>query len=437
MKEPWLVIEELEKTSGRNDKIAILERELKEGNVDLFEGFKYCLNPYSTFGIKKIPVASEGYAISNCTFPHFVQNANLLISREITGNKALELVAKLAVNCHEKQWNYWYRRILLKDLKCGLSEKTINKVVEKTQPHFVIDTFSCQLASPSEEHEKKMIGKKIIDVKMDGARVLTFVYPDGRVEQFSRNGKEIDNFPTIVEQFKKYCKYIGEALVLDGEVMSSSFQDLMKQLHRKENVQTSDASLFLFDIILLKNFVEGKYTRKQFERFDDLDNLINILKQEDRPNIKVIDREIVDLNTQEGKDSLKKINNFAIENGFEGIMIKDFDAPYECKRTTSWLKLKPSITVDLTVVDVEEGTGKNVGKLGALVCEGFEGSKFIKTNAGSGFADEQREEFWLNKNLLIGKVVEIKADAITKAQDSEDSFSLRFPRFVRFREDKE
>ena len=51
-------------------------------------------------------------------------------------------------------------------------------------------------------------------------------------------------------------------------------------------------------------------------------------------------------------------------------MIKDIDAPYECKRTHSWLKAKPFIEITLKVVDVEEGTGRNEGRLGAVIVEG-------------------------------------------------------------------
>ena len=81
----------------------------------------------------------------------------------------------------------------------------------------------------------------------------------------------------------------------------------------------------------------------------------------------------------------------------------------------------------------EEGTGRNVGKLGALIVEGTDGGKFIKTNVGSGLSDKDRQEFWTDKNKLIGQVVEVRADAITQNQDSQDEYSLRFPRFLRFR----
>ena len=114
-------------------------------------------------------------------------------------------------------------------------------------------------------------------------------------------------------------------------------------------------------------------------------------------------------------------------------MIKDVDAVYECKRSASWLKMKPFIEVSLTVTAVEEGTGRNEGRLGALICEGTDDSKYIKVNVGSGFSDDQRIDFWKDKDTLIGQVLEVRADAATRSQDSEDVWSLRFPRFLRFR----
>jgi DNA ligase-1 len=114
-------------------------------------------------------------------------------------------------------------------------------------------------------------------------------------------------------------------------------------------------------------------------------------------------------------------------------MIKDLEAVYECKRSVAWLKLKPFIEVSLTVVAVEEGTGRNEGKLGALICEGVDDGKLIKVNVGSGFTDSDRDSYWASRADVIGHTVEVRADAATQSQDSEGIWSLRFPRFLRFR----
>ena len=112
-------------------------------------------------------------------------------------------------------------------------------------------------------------------------------------------------------------------------------------------------------------------------------------------------------------------------------MIKEPTAPYECKRSVAWLKLKPFIEVSLTVTAVEEGTGRNVGKLGALVCEGVDDDRRISVNVGSGFSDSNRDDYWTSREEVVGKIVEVRADAITQNQDG--SYSLRFPRFLRFK----
>jgi DNA ligase-1 len=112
-------------------------------------------------------------------------------------------------------------------------------------------------------------------------------------------------------------------------------------------------------------------------------------------------------------------------------MIKDVDAPYECKRTHAWLKAKPFIEVTLEVKDVEEGTGRNEGRLGALVCRGEDDGRMVEVNCGSGFSDADRDSFWSSRGDLIGQLVEVRADAITQNQDG--TYSLRFPRFKTFR----
>ena len=112
-------------------------------------------------------------------------------------------------------------------------------------------------------------------------------------------------------------------------------------------------------------------------------------------------------------------------------MIKDPKAGYECKRSHSWLKLKPFIEVTLEVVDVEEGTGRNAGRLGAFICEGVDDGRSISVNCGSGFSDGDRDNFWTDKGEIVGRLVEVRADAITQNQDG--SYSLRFPRYLRFR----
>ena len=144
-----------------------------------------------------------------------------------------------------------------------------------------------------------------------------------------------------------------------------------------------------------------------------------------------LEAEEVDLDTAEGHDQMRRFANDAVANGFEGIMIKDIDAPYECKRSSFWMKWKPVITVDLNIVGFEEGTGRNEGRLGAIICEGIDNDRNIRVNVGSGLSDANRDEYWSARDKLLGDVIEVAADAVTQNQDG--TYSLRFPRFVRFR----
>ena len=427
----YYIISNLEDHNLRTNKEQIILAQAEAGNNEFFHGCRLALDSTITFGIKQVPERSgpDGAGVDWDSFTLILTG---FVNRSFTGNLARDTIDELMSNCTNAQWNNWYRRILIKDLRCGLSEKTINKVVEKKYANYAIPVFGCQLAHDSANHESKVAGKRFIEVKLDGVRVITIVHPDGRVNMFSRNGKEFVNFPHIAEQLKFVASIggIDHPMVLDGEVMSSSFQDLMKQVHRKSDVQSDDAVLNLFDIITLEEFEAGYSETSQIRRSEILQNWHSVYETS-MPNVTVVGQELVDLDTETGQSKYKEINALAIKGGYEGIMIKDPEAPYECKRSHAWLKLKPFIEVSLEVQGVEEGTGRNEGRLGALICSGDDGGKFIQVNCGSGFTDNDRIHYWDNRNSLFGAVVEVRADAITQNQDG--TYSLRFPRFLRFR----
>ena len=424
------VISTLEDHPSRLNKEAILLVQAEANNNELFAGIRLALDPMITFGIKQVKEKTDedGPGLSWSNFDNVV---NLFRTRKLTGNSARDAIDELINQATKSEWNGWYRRILIKDLRCGVSEKTVNKVVEKKYPQFAVPVFSCQLAHDSANHESKVAGKKYIEVKLDGVRVITVVRTDGRVDMFSRNGKELVNFPHIQEQISSVVKQDPPPydLILDGEIMSSSFQDLMTQVHRKSDVKANDAVLNLFDVVSLAEFEAGKSDKRQEDRSAMIYHWHKTHKDV-LPNVTVVGHELVDLDTPEGQTRYKEINAKAIAGGYEGIMLKDPEAGYECKRSVAWLKLKPFIEVSLAVVDVEEGTGRNVGRLGALVCTGQDDGKDITVNCGSGFSDDNRIEFWNSRSKLLGQIVEVRADAITQNQDG--TYSLRFPRFKGF-----
>ncbi len=431
MRKPWEVIAELESNDSRLVKESIVKVDAVQGNDIFFEGCRLALDPMITFGLKQVPEKKAvGPDDDNLTWELFRELCDQLSNRTVTGNNARALVDRAMAMATPEQWNGWFRRILIKDLRCGVSEKTINKVVEKINDHYIVPTFACQLSHDSANHEGKVAGKKLVEVKLDGVRVITVVYPDGRVSQFSRNGKELLNFDHIRTQFGLVSSQFTHPMVFDGEVMSSSFQDLMKQVHRKENVAAGDAVLHLFDILTLDEFNAGRCPMSQRDRSATL-NIWYHQNREQLPNVAVVGSQEIDLDSPAGRALFRGINQQAIDLGYEGIMIKDPAAPYECKRTASWLKMKPFIEVSLTVVDFEEGTGRNAGRLGAIICEGEDDGRRIRVSVGSGFSDSDRDSYWAGRDEMVNQVVEVRADVITQNQDG--SYSLRFPRFLRFR----
>ena len=394
-------------------------------------------NPYITFGLRQVPEIEQATGREN-PWNDFDELLGKLMNRDLTGNDARDAVDRMAERFDSDEWNNFCRNVIRKDLRCGISDKTFNKVVKGSK--YQIPIFGCQLATNC-EGRPEMSGIKRLEPKLDGVRVLLHVTGSAHSVCYSRNGKVFENFGHIQRQveknFHKLVAANGDRTLkygfwLDGEVTGRTFQELMRQARRKEDVDADDSVFNVFDIIPTDDWGRGYWNAQLHKRIDILEKLLAII--DDMPNVELLPHIKVDLNSVEGQNQLKRYANDMVVAGFEGIMIKELNAPYECKRNTSWMKWKPTITVDLTVVNIEEGTGRNEGRLGALVCEGVDDGKTIRVNVGSGYSDSDRDDYWANSNVVIGRTAEVLADAITQNQDG--SYSLRFPRFVRFRDDK-
>jgi DNA ligase-1 len=444
-------INKLNESDSRLHKEDVLKQALEatvlgSTNAQVFLGFlKACYNPYVTFGVKQIP---DTVGIVNAENPWSEFNDLLLdlSYRKLTGHAARDAIQEMAERFNSEEWNTFCAPVMRRDMRAGISSTTINKIVKKTE--YEIPIFGCQLATNS-EGRPEMKGTKRLEPKLDGVRALFVVIPsdDGEVTTicYSRNGKQFDNFSHIEEQIRDNYTTIVRAcvgadqgrslingFVLDGEVIGNTFQELMRQARRKTDVQADDSVFNIFDIVPLEDFRRGHWNAQLKKRIALLDNMRPVIHN--MPNVELLPHIMVDLNTAAGKDQLERYAKDNVNAGFEGIMIKELEAPYQCKRSTDWMKFKPVYDYDLTVIGIEEGTGKNQGRMGALVCEGVDDDKHITVNVGSGYTDVERQSYWDDKESVIGQTAVVMADAITQNQDG--SYSLRFPRFKTFRDDK-
>ena len=182
---PWEIIKELESDNSRLKKESIIKRESEKDNERFFDGICMALDGFRTFGVQKVPLSKkDGIGVSWTQFNEVVRQ---LEDRTLTGNQMRDTIQDLCDQANTQEWNDWYRRILIKDLRCGVTHKTINK-----HSKFKVPVFECMLADDSKKHEKKMVGPVFVEPKLDGVRVIVICNVEkDEVKLFSRNGKEL------------------------------------------------------------------------------------------------------------------------------------------------------------------------------------------------------------------------------------------------------
>jgi ATP-dependent DNA ligase len=409
------ILEDLAANPSRNYKIDKLT-EHKDNKV-LREVVRLALDPFTQFYIRKIPkYEATGSGCLMVAMDRLFE----LSSRLVTGHAAIEHLTQVLTSLSPKNAKV-LERIIAKDLKCGVSTATANDV----WLGLILD-YPCMLAS---QYEQKLVDKiqwpAMVQLKLDGMRFNAIVR-DGQCEFKSRNGKTIDLLGNLEQEFVKLSN--GMDVVFDGELIVKDDNGIMNRqtgngiLNKavKGTISDKEAAMVhatIWDHIPYMYFTSGECPTPYKQRFARL---------ETTNKISVVPNFIVD-NIEEAQAKFKEY----YDQGEEGIILKDMNAPWENKRSKSLIKFKGELECDLKIVDVEDGTGKYEGMLGALVCESEDG--IIKVKVGSGFNDEDRKK--IKKQDVVGKVVAVKYNSRIRSKHEDESLFL--PIFVEIREDKD
>ena len=415
---------DLAANASRNYKLEKLEE--NRDNAGLIHVVRLALDPFTNFYIRKIPAYTRND--KNMKLGQAVEQLYELSSRNVTGNAAIEFLRNLLSSLETEDAKV-IERIIQKDLKCGVSISTANAVWTG-----LVNDYPVMLCS---QFEQKLVDKvqfpALVQTKMDGMRFNAIVR-DGKVEYRSRNGKEIQLLGNLDADFIKLagevdCVFDGELLVNDkGVVLDRQTGNGILNKANKGTISDLEARKVratIWDVIPYLYFVDGECPVPYGKRIGSLTMLIDTHKPE---KISLVDSWEVE-NYEEAKTLFEGL----LADGQEGIILKDKRGVWENKRAKHQIKFKGELECDLKIVAVEEGQGKAVGMLGAIVCESSDG--LLKVNVGSGFNDAHRNNLWCIRDTLIGKVVAVKYNMRSKNKAGDESLFL--PIFVEIRDDKD
>ena len=423
------ILEELEATGGRNDKEAILRR--NRDNELLKRVFVAAQDPYTTYGVSKFKmpraqreVSRGSEDISLGVFLDVIEHH--LAKRTVTGNDAVELVVTNFSRLTEREQK-WCQRILLRNLRCGVQDTTVNKVWKGA-----IRKFEVQLANTLRSEHRG--GIRLLDPvsypvrvepKLDGLRCIAVKNDAGVVTMYKRSGEVIETLPRI-----KTCleANMPNGYVFDGEVMGKTWNDTasVMQSHKKAK-DDADMVYHVFDVIPLQRWLDHTQSAPMCERAKQVSEMVT---SQMRTCVRPVEGHTV--NDERG---LLDAYSTCMDAEYEGVMVKDLDAPYTFKRSDAVLKLKPCVTYEGVIVGHYEGRAgtKWEGQFG-----GFHvllPNKKI-TRLGGGFNDKLRAEIQVEgPDAYVGRIAELEAQPDPSTSDglTKDG-KARFPVFMRFRD---
>ena len=416
------ILNELASTSSRLEKESIMFRE--KDNELLKQVYFLAYDPFTQFYQRKIPKYTPNTnPVGDNLDWGMDQLVTMLASRKVTGNAAIEHLQYVLENVSDKN-ALVLERIIGKDLKCGASDSTANKI----WPGLVHD-YPCMLASG---YDEKLVAKikwpAFAQLKMDGMRFNAIV-KDDKCEFRTRNGKEVNLLGNLEAEFIALAA--GNNTVFDGELVVMDEEDWQYLDRQTGNGILNKAvkgtitpelanrvCATLWDIIPYEDFQNSISKHAYKHRFALLEAM-----HLDSGKIRIVSNQIV-ANLEEARTLFERY----LAEGQEGIILKDSMSLWENKRSRGQIKFKGELECDLKIVGIQEGTGKYVGKIGAYICESEDG--ILKCDVGSGFKDDQR----IIDQSVIGKVIAVKYNARIKNKQGRDSLFL--PIFLEIREDK-
>lgn len=408
------IINDLRGTTKSTEKTAILKE--NKDNELLQKVLFYTLDSFKKYKISE--KTFETYGCLQSSYSDIFTLLDVLSANNINDNLKNEAVG--FVNSADEKLQDLFKCMLIKDLRIGIAEKGINKVFKD-----LIPTFSCMLSESifKNNNMQRVQGKEfIITQKLDGNRILAIKQND-KVEFYTRQGKPLEGLVELEEDFKSF----PNNMVLDGEILLENknnlnsdelFRETMKECRKKG---TKHGLYFnAFDLVTLEGFGKGIDTTPCAQRKENLHNLI-----ETNNFTHIVEVPIL----YKGRD-LDKIDEYlqlAISKGQEGCMVNLCEAPYEGKRVKTQLKVKAMNEIDLRVVGVFEGEGEFKGTLGGVKIVLTHEGKQYDVAIGSGFSKKEREIFWEDSSLIIGKIIRVQYFEISQNQCG--GYSLRFPVF--------
>lgn len=417
-------IYKLQSIAGANAKCEFIKAHRDD---TYFKRFLYfALNPMLTYNISKKStdklMAEENFDGQKLIFFNDIFECCEHLSRLRGMDDATLRQVKMLLNVKypEMDERELYIQLLSKKVRLGIAAKTINKIIPNLIPEWEV-----QQAYTVEKYPLKEGTEFWLTQKLNGARATLY-----EEQLLARSGMPYKGLEHITDALS-WLRVAG--FVADGELTLKDKGDLSDNeafrvstgILNSDNVNKTVICYTIFDMIPVKDFdalkpqVTYRYRRdilNQFaERVADTDGAVNVLP-------------VLYHGTDQSK--IEELLEQMVREDKEGLMINT-DVPYRRTRHKGILKVKRFYTMDLPIIRCEEGTGRLSGTLGAFVLK----YKENEVKVGSGFTDEQREQFWNNRDDMEGLLCEVKYKEIS--QDKVTGLeSLQFPVFVGIRTDK-